>query len=101
MESLPYTEVIKRYDRVETFFYLDPPYHKVENYYGKGIFAEKDYSCLAELLTSIKGKFMLSINDILFIREVFHKFKQEETSVLYIVNRNGNRTIKELLITNY
>lgn len=44
---------------------------------------------------------MLSINDILFIREVFHKFKQEDTSVLYIVNRNGNKTIKELLITNY
>lgn len=101
MESLPYAEVIKRYDRIETFFYLDPPSHKVENYYGKGIFAEEDYSRLAEILINIKGKFILSINDTPFIREVFHKFKQEDTSVLYTVNRDGNKTVKELLITNY
>lgn len=44
---------------------------------------------------------MLSINDTPFIREVFHKFKQEDTSVLYTVNRDGNKTVKDLLITNY
>lgn len=32
-------EVIKRYDKPATLFYVDPPYWDCESYYGQGLFA--------------------------------------------------------------
>lgn len=101
IENLPYADVIKRYDGDNTFFYLDPPYHLVEDYYGKNIFNENDFSILADILQSIKGKFMLSINDTEFIRNIFKVFKQEKVNVRYTVCKNNNKIADELLVTNY
>lgn len=102
IENLPYEEILKRYDRDYTFFYLDPPYHKQENEYGKGIFSESDYPKLAGILSGIKGFFLLSINDTPFIRDVFKDFKQGEVSTIYTADRNNNgKNVKELLISNY
>lgn len=36
IENLPYERVIERFDKPHTFFYLDPPYHGCEDYYGPG-----------------------------------------------------------------
>lgn len=101
IENLHYSDVLKRYDRDSTFFYLDPPYHKVEDYYGKGIFAEDDFLKLSDILSGLKGTFMLSINDTPFIRDVFKNFKQEEIRVTYTVCKDANKRVKELLISNY
>ncbi len=39
IERKPYQDFIRRYDKGEdVFFYLDPPYHGCEDYYGKGMF---------------------------------------------------------------
>jgi site-specific DNA-adenine methylase len=38
IENKPYEELIPRYDRSGTFFYIDPPYYNCESYYGKDIF---------------------------------------------------------------
>ncbi len=43
VENLPWAKVIERYDREHTFFYLDPPYYGVEDYYGKGLFERAAY----------------------------------------------------------
>lgn len=102
IENLPYKDILKRYDRDYTFFYLDPPFHKQENEYGKGIFHESDYAKIAEILSGIKGMFLLSINDTPFIRDVFKNFKQAEASTTYTADRNNNsKKVKELLISNY
>lgn len=71
VECLPYHEVIKRYDKPETVFYIDPPYWDCEGYYGKGIFSREDFAVLAGLLAGIKGKFILSLNDTPGVRETF------------------------------
>jgi DNA adenine methylase len=37
IECLPYQELLPRYDRAGTLFYLDPPYWGVEGDYGAGV----------------------------------------------------------------
>ena len=100
IECLPYAECIRRYDRPETLFYLDPPYWKCENYYGKGIFGPEDFQRLADLLSTIKGRFLFSINDVPEIREIFQGFDIEEVSLNYTANDKGSKKVKELVIGN-
>lgn len=51
IECLPYDDIVRRYDRPDTLFYLDPPYEKCETCYGKGIFSKEDYAMLANILS--------------------------------------------------
>jgi DNA adenine methylase len=70
--------VITRYNRPGTLFYLDPPYYGCEDYYGKNMFSREDFEKMAVQLGSIKGRFILSINDHPEIRRVFASFNIEE-----------------------
>ncbi|WP_068087513.1 DNA adenine methylase [Polycladidibacter stylochi] len=100
IECLPYEDCIKRYDRPETLFYLDPPYWDTEHYYGKGVFSKADFTALAELLKGIKGRFIMSINDTPEIREIFRDFAQEQVSLNYSASAHKGKKAFELLITN-
>ena len=80
IECLPYQEFITRYDRKHTLFYLDPPYFNCEKDYGKGMFEQADFERLASLLGGIKGKFIMSLNDVPEIRSIFAKFNIEAGS---------------------
>lgn len=100
IECKPYYDIIKRYDRPHTFFYIDPPYWDCEEDYGEGIFAKEDFTKLANILANIQGKFLLSINDRPEIRELFKQFIIEPVTVTY--SSSGQKTLgKELLIRNY
>ena len=101
MECLPYHEVIKRYDKPETVFYIDPPYWDCEGYYGKGIFSREDFAVLAGLLAGIKGKFILSLNDTPGVRETFAGFTLETAEVNYTCSNGRNIKSPELLIRNF
>lgn len=61
IETLPYLDILKRYDRSHTFFYLDPPYYDMKVY--RINFESKDFEDLAESLARVKGKFLMSLND--------------------------------------
>lgn len=101
IECLPYHEIIKRYDRKHTFFYLDPPYWNSENDYGKGIFDKFDFQNLADILKNVQGKFILSLNDVPEIRNIFSNFKIEEVNVRYTCSKIKNIAANEVLITNF
>lgn len=101
VECLPYHEVIKRYDKPETVFYIDPPYWDCEGYYGKGIFSREDFAVLAGLLAGIKGKFILSLNDTPGVRETFAGFTFETAEVNYTCSNGRNIKSPELLIRNF
>ncbi|MCF6154474.1 MAG: DNA adenine methylase [Candidatus Brocadia sp.] len=60
IESLDYAECIKRYDSETTLFYCDPPYLNAEHYYGKDSFSQEDHRTLANLLSGVKAKVMVS-----------------------------------------
>ncbi|MBF0192824.1 MAG: DNA adenine methylase, partial [Magnetococcales bacterium] len=101
IEHLPYREVIQRYDRPQTFYYLDPPYWDCEGCYGKGIFGKEDFGVLAELLSAMKGKFLLSLNDRPQVREIFKGFHIDPVMTRYSCHVNRNMPAREVLIRNY
>ena len=72
IENLTWQNLIKRYDKPDTFFYCDPPYYKAPEY--KHNLDLPDYIEMAKILSTIKGKFILSINDRLEMRDVFKEF---------------------------
>ncbi|MBO9421692.1 DNA adenine methylase [Labrenzia sp. R4_2] len=100
IECLPYADCIARYDRPDTLFYLDPPYWDCETYYGKGLFARDDFQRLADQLGNIKGRFLMSINDVPEIREIFKGFDIKEVSLNYTANAKGPKAANELVIGN-
>lgn len=101
VENMHYSDLIQRFDRRHTFFYIDPPYFNCENYYGKGIFSREDFGKLAALLHQLKGKFILSINDTKEIREIFEGFFIQEVGTTYQTSNKGKKKVTELLIRNY
>lgn len=101
VENLHWKEYVTRYDTDGAFFYLDPPYWGCENDYGKNIFSRDEFSDLAETLGKIKGKFLLSINDVPEIRDIFAHYNIEEVETTYSVDRKSNKKVQELLIMNY
>ncbi|OYY89146.1 MAG: DNA methyltransferase [Sphingomonas sp. 28-66-16] len=102
IEQLPFADFITRHDRPGTLFYLDPPYWGCERDYGQDVFSRADFERLATLLRSIKGKFLLSINDTPGVREVFSGFELREEEVTYCVGgANKFKRAAELLLANF
>ena len=99
IENLPYQEVLKRYDRPSTLFYLDPPYFGLKLYNFN--FSESDFRELAERLQKIRGKFVLSLNDLPVVRKLFSKFKFRKIDLHYTAQREAGKRYAELLITNF
>lgn len=95
-----YEKVVREYDSPDTFFLLDPPYEESEVLYKDGVI---DYEKMRDLLKSIKGKFLLTINDSKYIRDVFKGFNQKKVSVTNVSNSPYLETKgrKELFISNY
>lgn len=96
--SQDYKKIIMKYDSPNTFFYLDPPYLEVDlsEYQFKTI----NIDDLFNLLSNLKGKFMLSYNDHPTIRKIFQQFRIRSIETLYVVG-GKTRYVKELIITNY
>lgn len=97
VEHKDFENLIKVYDRPKAFFYCDPPYHTTEKYYDVQ-FSEADHMRLYNVLSAVKGKFLLSYNDDEFVRELYKSFN------IAAVERNNNLStgkFKELIITNY
>ena len=101
IERLPWADFMRRYDRVGTLFYLDPPYFGCEGDYGKGMFGRAEFAEMAELLRGIRGRFILSLNDHPEVRRIFAGFDIEEVGVTYTVGGGGNaQSARELIISN-
>lgn len=86
IEQLTYSDFIRRYDHADALFYLDPPYWGCEGDYGADRFDRDDFERLAEQLSAIKGRFILSINDTPGAREVFGRFAVEAVGTTYSIS---------------
>lgn len=101
IEHLDWAACVERYDREHTLFYLDPPYFGTEGY---GVdFGLEQYDRMADLLRTMKGKAVVSVNDIPQMRQAFKGLAMKTLSIQYTVGANGRgRSPKgELLITNF
>ncbi|AOH83607.1 DNA methyltransferase [Sphingomonas panacis] len=101
IEQLDYGEFIRRYDTPGTLFYLDPPYWGCETDYGQDVFGRTDFERLAAQLATIKGRFLLSINDTPGVRATFAGFRMREFETTYTVGAGAGRKAAELLIGNF
>lgn len=99
IENADFSQILKTYDREETLFYLDPPYFKSEKYYDEE-FSFEDHKRLYEILSKIKGKFVLSYNDNEFIADMYKDFNIKR------IERFNNLSVcnsvyKEFIIKNF
>ncbi len=101
IECKPYDQVIKRFDKPGTLFYLDPPYWACEKDYGEGVFSREDFGRLATILDGLKGKFILSLNDTPGVRETFANFKIEAIKTRYSISGSSKQEASEVLISNF
>lgn len=99
IESLPWQAFVDRYDRPETFFFLDPPYHGSEGDYGRGLFGREEYEALAARLSRLQGTFVMSLNDVPAVRETFAAFRMERVAVTYTVAKKASKPAYEVLIS--
>lgn len=100
IERLPYSDFIRRYDRDGALFYLDPPYWTCEGDYGPGVFTRADFAALAEQLSAIKGRFLMSLNDNDGVRDTFARFSIAAIDTTYSVGKKSTRA-GEVLISNF
>lgn len=108
IENQDFGRLIRHYDREESFFYCDPPYHNTEGYYqniGEDGFTERDHIRLRDTLLSIQGKFLLSYNDDEFIRDLYSAPGIQIESVTRLNNirqrYDPNCQFEEVFIANY
>jgi DNA adenine methylase len=100
IENLPWQTLIERYDRPSTLFYLDPPYWGSEDDYGKAVFSRAEFAEMAEVLGGLKGEFILSLNAVPEVFEVFSRFMIEEVNCTYSVAGGGHsKPVKEVIIS--
>lgn len=102
IECLSYEGFIQRYDSKDTLFYLDPPYYNCEDYYGHGMFSKDDFIKLNSLLNAIQSRFILSLNDVPEVRDIFKGFKIEAVKTKYSLagKSKKNKPVGEVLISN-
>jgi DNA adenine methylase len=101
IECLPWQAFLDRWDRAGTLFYLDPPYWGTEHYYGRSLFKREEYVELSDRLQKLKGRFVMTINDVPQIRKLFTWASCEPVQVSYTVS-GGDQTkaAKELIIVS-
>jgi len=103
IEKEDYKYILKKYDRHDGLFFLDPPYlDTTEHNYGVN-FNIEEYSLLKSKLDDIKGKFILTCNDKPELRQLFKDYNIKDNKVHYSVSGTSNacKEYGELIITNY
>jgi len=106
IENMDFQDVVLKYDSSTTYFYMDPPYWKTENYYSNHDFDSKDHERLSNVIKNIQGKFSLSYYDFPQLNEWYPKeqyrwesknFKKAAAAKKNVSQNEGT----ELLIMNY
>ncbi len=99
LECLDFGELVQKYDGADTFFYADPPYRGVADYYRRS-FSKEDHIRLKTVLEVVTGKCLLTYNDCEWARESYRDYHLVELRVSYSAALK-RKTSSELLIANY
>jgi DNA adenine methylase len=106
VENMDFQKVVEKYDSPTTYFYMDPPYWKTENYYSNHDFDVNDHTRLAECIKNIQGKFSLSYYVFPKLVEWFpkdeYRWEQKDFKKAAAAKKDGTQNVgTELLIMNY
>ena len=94
-----FKKTMEKYDSKATLHYLDPPY-----YGSDGVYKEKGVTPkeVCEVVKKMKGKVILSYNDVPEVRRACKGLKFRKIDTRYVLAANSNnKKAKEVLITNY
>lgn len=102
IENKSFEDIFRIYDSPDTFFYLDSPYRNAKEY-ATGKFTDEQFAQLAECCKNAKGKWLYTINNDEYIKELFKDFNIIDHEVYYGICKtdSGRQKFKELIITNY
>ncbi|MGH0448516.1 DNA adenine methylase [Bacillus mycoides] len=101
IECQDFRKIIDTYDGPNTLFYIDPPYRGREFRY-KGNFTDKDHEDLANILTNIKGKAIVSYYSDPLIDELYKDWGcVSKRAFVGAVSTEHRRVETELLFMNY
>lgn len=93
IENSDWAACVQRYDRLGTLVYCDPPYYQTTNY-GMA-FCFEQHVKMAEIARTMKGKMIISVNDIPAMREVYFLFNVRLNKSNNLAHLKSNkRTIK-------
>lgn len=96
-----FENVIKKYDNKDSFIFLDPPYEESDVYK----FSEDILEKLSKILKTIKGKFLLTVNDSRRTRLLFNDYNIIPIKVKGGAYKGGSdigqKLRNELIIKNY
>jgi DNA adenine methylase len=97
-----FAKVINRHkNNPDAFFYLDPPYFgaEMEKYYPDYVKPDQ----IANALKGVKGKWMVSYNNVPAVRKAFKGYKIRTIKTMYSDPIKGGVSIPkvEIFITNY
>jgi DNA adenine methylase len=98
IECLPWAEFMRRWDRPGMLFYLDPPYWDCETDCGTGVFSKADFEAMADNLKGLRGRFILSLNDIPEVRRIFKSFEMETVDCTYSIRGGKGKSVTEVVI---
>jgi DNA adenine methylase len=87
-----YKKILKKYDDIETFFYLDPPYFGYENYYINHNFKNESHEELSLELKILKSKWILSYYNFEGINEWYSNYD--------IISKKHNLSEEYFIINN-
>lgn len=99
IECLPYQQIIEKYDRPTTLFYMDPPYWQRRLY--RHNFTNEQFVELERRLHTVRGRFVLSLDDHPEVRELFAHWHMFPIDLAYTAQRKVGKRFRELLITNF
>lgn len=106
LECTDALRVISSRDTNESFFYCDPPYYNSDCAHYDG-YSIQDFENLLTLLSSIKGKFLLSSYPSELLSKFSKKFRwytvsfKQTKAVNNTVNRTNKTSKTEVLTANY
>lgn len=103
IENKSFEYIFDIYESISSIFFLDCPYREKKQY-PVGKFTDEMYIKLAECCKKTPAKWLCTINDDKFIRELFKGFNIiEEHEVFYSSSKlvKGRKKNPELIITNY
>ncbi|RQO63159.1 restriction endonuclease subunit M [Paucibacter sp. KBW04] len=100
VEHRAWDKCVVQYDRPHTFFFMDPPYFGTEGY---GVeFGLEQYDRMAELMRTMKGRAVVTVNDVPEMRAAFKGFVMQRVGITYSVGQAAKRKpTGELIIQNW
>lgn len=89
IEHRPWQKCVAQYDRPHTIFFMDPPYWGTAGY---GVdFGLDEYSRMAELMRSLTGRAVVTVNDVPEMRKAFAGFKMARVGITYTVGHDTSK----------